>query len=154
MALYRICRAAGTPVLPTLLTFYWRKQHRVNLLAHPRTVVRNIQNLTTHKGILNVGVSPVAFTIEHDIALLNLNGELITEGDVSIGKGCRLDIGINATARIGANSYITANSLFVIKNGLQIGANCAISWGCQFLDEDFHEFGTKGREQVETNELF
>ncbi len=31
---------------------------------------------------------------------------------------------------------------------LKIGDNCAISWNCQFLDEDFHEIKYQGKKET------
>ena len=30
-----------------------------------------------------------------------------------------------------------------------MGEDCAISWGCQFLDDDFHELSYEGRAKVD-----
>ena len=30
-------------------------------------------------------------------------------------------------------------------HGLKVGDGCAISWGCQFLDEDFHDIQYAGK---------
>lgn len=50
-----------------------------------------------------------------------------------------MDIGNKALVKLGGNSYI--NPIY----GLEIGKNCAISWGCQFLDEDFHDITNEGK---------
>ena len=34
---------------------------------------------------------------------------------------------------------------------LVIGDNCAISWDCQFLDEDFHNISYSGKRKVENS---
>ncbi|UOG75712.1 acyltransferase [Hymenobacter tibetensis] len=121
-----------------MLLFYWRKQYGVNLLAQPNTQIVGIRNLRTGTGILNVGVSYVGFAVAQDVARLNISGKLHTEGDVRIGKGCRLDIGPQATVHIGEGTYLNPYTRIVSLHGLRIGKYCAISWECQFLDEDFH----------------
>lgn len=143
--LYRTCRVARVAAPTTLLAFYWRKRHGINLLARPGTQVRGLQNLRTEGGILNVGVSYVGFTVPSDTTLLNLRGTLHTRGYVAIGAGCRLDIGPGAAVEIGHGTYLNPNSLLVIMHGLRIGTACAISWECQFLDEDFHTIVYEGQ---------
>ena len=32
---------------------------------------------------------------------------------------------------------------------MSVGEDCAISWGCQFLDDDFHELSYEGRAKVD-----
>jgi len=39
---------------------------------------------------------------------------------------------------IGNNTYINPNSLIIIKNKLEIGVNCKISWGLTIMDDDLH----------------
>lgn len=127
ISLYRTCLEAHVPALLALLRFYYRKRHGVNLLAAPRTEVRGLENLATRGGVLNVGVSYVGFLLAQDRTLLNLRGRLVTHGDVVIGRGCRLDIGPQATVTLGAGTYLTANTLLIIQHGLTVGAGCAIS---------------------------
>lgn len=40
---------------------------------------------------------------------------------------------------IGEHSYINPNSIIRINIGLEIGADCAISWGVTFMDHDAHQ---------------
>ena len=39
-------------------------------------------------------------------------------------------------------------------HGLQIGENCAISWNCQFLDEDFHQLDYEGKAVKNNNSIY
>ncbi len=43
---------------------------------------------------------------------------------------------------------MAAQSTFVIMHGLTMGDGCAISWGCQFLDEDFHQIAYTGKKET------
>ena len=38
-------------------------------------------------------------------------------------------------------------------HNLKIGENCAISWNCQFLDEDFHQFDYEGKKEIKNNAI-
>ena len=112
-------------------------------MAHENVSIRGLKNLQT-KGILRIGIDYVGFMHKADRTHLNLNGKLIFKNNFSIGRGCRFDIGPKAEAIFG-KGYVTANSNFIIMNGLHIGDGCAISWNCQFLDDDFHEVYYPGK---------
>lgn len=45
--------------------------------------------------------------------------------------------------KIGANSYINPNSIIRIEKELEIGSDCAISWGVTFMDDDAHHMEGK-----------
>lgn len=55
----------------------------------------------------------------------------------NIGKDCRSDIGEHARVQLGSG-HLNPNTRLVILHGLRINQGCAMSWDCQFLDEDFH----------------
>lgn len=141
---YGMCRAGQTALLPALCRYYWRRRHGVRLVAHARTELRGLRNLTTH-GTLRVGLRYIGFTSPHDRTLLNLGGRLITHEDVDIGKGCRLDIGPGGVVEIGAGTYLNPFCTLIIMHSLSIGSRCAIAWEVQMLDEDFHEIDYPGR---------
>lgn len=94
---------------------------------------------------MNIGVNYVGFISPKDRTYLNINGELIIDGNYTIGRGCRFDIGENAVVEIGTGGYINANIKIIIMNGLSRGVNCSISWDCQFLNEDFHTISYEGK---------
>jgi acetyltransferase-like isoleucine patch superfamily enzyme len=98
-----------------------------------------------------VGISYCGFLHKKDVTLLNIQGKLNINGSVSIGRGCRFDVGENALVEIGNNSYINPFSLFIIRHGLYIGENCAISWNCQFLDDDFHTTEYESKKELPDN---
>lgn len=108
-----------------------------NLVVCTNTIVKGVKNINC-KGRLKIGIGFTGFSYKKDITFLNIRGELNIKKDYTIGRGCRFDIGENATVCIGKGGYVNVNSIFIIMNGLSIGNNCIISWNCQFLDEDFH----------------
>ncbi len=110
-----------------------------SIYAHKEVVIYGLENIKIVEGEIKIGLQFVGFTHKRDITFINIRGKVIFEGDYSIGRGCRIDIGPNATMKLGKNGYVTANTNFIIMHGLIIGDNCSISWNCQFLDEDFHE---------------
>lgn len=93
---------------------------------------------------LKVGLDGTGFSDRSDKTLLHLRGTLAIDGAFAIGRGCRFDIGPGARARFGGG-YVNPCTRFVIMHGLEVGEGCAISWECQFIDEDFHRIDYPGR---------
>ncbi|MHC1738164.1 MAG: DapH/DapD/GlmU-related protein [Ignavibacteriaceae bacterium] len=143
---HKKCRIAEGNFFLILTKHLRYKAHGKNILAHPSTKIVNLQNVTVN-GSLSIGMDYVGFTNKGDRTFLRVNGKLIVNGNHIINKGCRFDIHENATVELGDSSYINPNSLFVISHSLKIGDNCAISWNCQFLDEDFHHISYPGRKE-------
>jgi acetyltransferase-like isoleucine patch superfamily enzyme len=107
------------------------------IYAHPKTMIRGLPNIESTDPIF-IGTSYVGFLNKYDRTYLNIKGKLITKGYVAIGKGCRFDIGKDAVCRL-SNCSITGQTNFIITHSAEIGDNSAISWGCEFLDTDFHK---------------
>ena len=116
------------------------------IYAQKNARIRGAKNISTD-GELLVGMRFVGFMDSSDKTIINVRGKLHFKGDFSIGKGCRFDIGPDAVAQIGKDGYITANTIFIIMNGITIGDNCAISWNCMFLDDDFHQLEFDGKQE-------
>ena len=68
----------------------------------------------------------------------------LNEGFFKMGKmsrihmGFGIHIGPEAEFIVGNDTYINPDSIIVCHKQITIGDNCAISWGCQFLDDDLH----------------
>ena len=97
--------------------------------------------------LLTIGIDYFGFASPKDSSYLNIKGKLIANGAFSIGRGCRFDIGKNAVCELGADSYLSPFTNLIISNGISIGSHCAISWHCQFLDEDFHTMEYDGKKE-------
>lgn len=134
--LLRDCRAVQSAVLPVLLRHAYYRSRGLNLLTSNRVQIHGLGNIRT-TGLLKVGLNYVGFMGPHDRTLIRVAGRLQVDGNFNIGKGCRIDIGEHALVQLGSG-YLNPNTRLVIMHGLRIGQACAISWDCQFLDEDFH----------------
>lgn len=146
IGLYHECRKSDTN-FPLLICRYLLFRIRgKNILAHQKAIIKGVKNIQA-EGLLKIGISYVGFTHKKDVTFLNVGGRLIANGSCSISRGCRFDIGKDATLKIGAGTYINPFSTFIIMHGLEIGCRCAISWNCQFLDEDFHEINYEGKKE-------
>lgn len=84
---------------------------------------------------------------DRTIVRLAESAELTCLGTANLGPGVRLTIGRGAKFSIGDGSYVTCNALIVCATSIEIGKACAISWGVQIHDTNFHQL----RGQPETN---
>lgn len=69
--------------------------------------------------------------------VINKGGKLIA-GNTQFYSGSRLEVGPNATLKIGTGTYINRNSLIVCEDKVTIGENCKISWDVIIMDSDLH----------------
>lgn len=162
-------RALYTYILRVKKIDLWEETHRVraflpivifkhivyrlqgkNILTSNRVVIKGVKNIFTC-GILRIGLDYIGFMDNKDRVYLNVSGILNILGDLSIGKGCRFDISGDAAF---GNSYIGPNTCFVIMNGITVGDGCVISWGCQFLDDDFHRLRYEKKTNNKSNKIY
>ncbi len=138
--------------LYSLIKFYYYKFKGKHILAQSATIIKGLNNISTGD-LLTIGLDYFGFVSPKDVSFLNIRGKLITTGLFSIGRGCRFDIGEKAVCELGANSYVSPFTDFIIAHGIRIGSGCAISWHCQFLDEDFHEMEYEGKIENRNKEI-
>jgi len=149
-ALYYLCRKLNLNFLLVLPQYLYYNFNGKNILSHQKTIIEGLRNVTTH-GLLKIGVDYVGFVHKKDVTFLNVQGKIEFQGDFSIGRGCRFDIGKNAVVTLGKGTYINPFTSFIIMHKLKIGESCAVSWNCQFLDEDFHEIKYEGKKKNQNN---
>lgn len=146
--LYKSCKISGTGFFNLLIkSVYYKVIKGKNIRAGNRVFIKGLKNILT-RGRVTIGLTDAGFSHRTDSTFLNIRGSLEFKGDFSVGRGCRLDVGPNGKITIGKNGYITANSYLIISHNLVIGDNCAISWDCQFLDEDFHSISYEGKKNT------
>ena len=126
---------------------YFNVFYKKRVFLHQCVKMRGINNVEI-AGRLEVGIDYVGFMLPSDKTYLNVLGKLKIQANYSIGRGCRIEIGEGAEVLIGRGGYTNVNCRFVIMHSLSIGDNCVISWGCQFLDDDFHEIIYEGRKET------
>lgn len=152
LRLYKNCRRSDTIFFVVLIkSIFYKIFYKKLLFAHQRVKIKGINNIET-KEMLEIGIKYIGFMHKSDKTYLNIQGNFKLQGCCSIGRGCRIDIGRNATVTIGADSYINCNTKLIIMHNLIIGSNCAISWDCQILDEDFHKIIYPGK-KIGNNEI-
>jgi acetyltransferase-like isoleucine patch superfamily enzyme len=139
----RECRAVRTSFIALPFRYLYFRLRRKNILASRNLTIRGLGNVTTD-GLLQVGMIHVGFIPPYERTYLNIRGKLRVDANLPLNKRCDLYIGENATADFG-HSYVTGRTSFLIMHDLKIGDDCAIAWGCLFLDEDFHELDHPGK---------
>ena len=65
-------------------------------------------------------------------------GTMVFRGKASFGQGTRISIERDARLILGNNVCITAESAILCSHSIEIDDDTLISWGCQFMDTDFH----------------
>jgi len=139
----KMCDKVEASFIATKIRQLYYQLKGKNIIACGGVRIRGLQNIHIETR-LQVGLNYVGFMSNDDHTYINVSGKLKFNGDFNIGKGCRFDIDNDAVAEFGRGS-ITAGTTFIIMHGIRVGNGCAISWGCQFLDEDFHEIHYDGK---------
>lgn len=147
--LYTKCKDSDSNFLIVLFrAIYHKVVHGKLIFLHQRVSIKGIKNIEI-KDKIEVGILYQGFMHKSDRTYLNIKGKLKFEGNFIIGRGCRFDIGKDAVVSIGKDGYVSANTYFIIMHKLTIGDRCAISWDCQFLDDDFHEIEYDGKKETD-----
>jgi len=139
-------KRSETSLVPYVISAAYYRFKGKKILAHQGVTIKGLSNIETY-GLLQIGTSYIRFMHKDDKTLLNVSGKLIVESNFYLGRGCRLDIGKDAICKFGSDSGVTGNTNFIIMHGLEIGSKCVISWGCEFLDEDFHQIFYEGKKE-------
>jgi acetyltransferase-like isoleucine patch superfamily enzyme len=117
------------------------------LVVGRRFIVRGASRIHTHGGRLELGLLEQGFSHPRDTGLLRVKGRLDVHGNVRIGRGNRWDIGTGAQVSVGPETYFSADVLLVATTNVEVGSNCAIGWGTQILDDDFHLLRVAGHDR-------
>lgn len=140
------CRKVRTSFPMALLRHAYFRARGKNIVVSNRVIIKGLENLFP-EAHLSVGMSDYGFMHNKDWTYLHVQGKVVFGGPFGIGKGCRLDVGHEAELSFGSG-YIGPCTDLIIGHGMTVGDGCAISWGCQFIDRDFHEIDYPGRSVV------
>lgn len=110
---------------------------------HARAQVEGLRNIRV-AGELKIGIRAPGFQSAADRTILLVQGKLLVQGSVSIGRGSRVQIGEQAVCQL-FDCNLNGASDIVIRHGLTVGAGSTIAWGCQILDDDWHTLDYPGR---------
>lgn len=67
-----------------------------------------------------------------------------TSGWVILGPGMQVVLAAEAELGIGAETYLTGNSMILCRKEIEIGPGCAIGWGVTIMDSDMHWLSIAG----------
>lgn len=143
--LLRKCKESDSSPILVIIRYLYYKIMGKNILANNKVIIKGLKNIQTN-GLLEIGTSFMGLVHKNDITYLNVRGKLIFQDEYYIEKGCRFDIGNGATAKFG-EGYVNAMTNFTIRHGITIGNGSIISWGCDFMDEDFHQLNYPGKKE-------
>lgn len=94
------------------------------------------------KGRLTIG-NPDAESARVSLQPANLyfgHHSAVTLGkSISIGPGVNIIVKDNAKLKIGDRTYFTSDMHLEAVNSIEIGSDCAISWGVTIIDDDHHQ---------------
>lgn len=142
VSLQKSCNLSGESLLPVLVKSFRYRALGKRIFAHQKCTIQGLANISVGNR-LEIGLAYRGFTHKSDQTYLNVQGILKFRSSYNIGRGCRFDIGPEASVVFG-RGFVNANSLFVIMHHLEVGDDSVISWNCQFIDEDFHTIKQAG----------
>jgi acetyltransferase-like isoleucine patch superfamily enzyme len=132
------------PLLFLAKTIYSRL-YVSNCYIHAHAEVAGYKNIVV-SGELKVGLRAPGFMPGAVKTFVRVRGRLEIEGQVSIGRGSRLDIGDQAVCVLN-NCNLNGASDLIVRHKLTIGEGSTVSWGCQFLDDDWHTISYAGKKE-------
>ena len=132
------CQA--NPISVLILYFFYKIFYKCDILIGSYTRVNGIEKITG-QGTIKLGLMQTGFNLKEDRTLLSISdkGSLYVAKYLSIGKGCRFDISGQLSV---AEAFFNSGTKVIASNKVIIGKNCAFSWDCTILDNDFHQFNT------------
>jgi acetyltransferase-like isoleucine patch superfamily enzyme len=111
---------------------------RIQLSLSSDTILHQISEVC-YIGVSLLGKS----TPRNDTTVISCDTKSILElNGCTIGRGVKLSVGPFAYLAIGKNTYITDGSRISAQKSIQIGENCAVSFGVTIIDDDGHGFGS------------
>ncbi|BEM32217.1 hypothetical protein SME36J_08850 [Serratia marcescens] len=132
-------------------SLFYRMAGAKNLFFANAVEVKGIKKIAAKSGLL-LGLRNVGHISNKTKIFFNIRGRLFCEDIVSFGRGCKVDVDEGAVFTC-HGGYIGPENTFIIYHGLDIGLDCNISWGCQFLDEDFHSIYYENKKKERDNKI-
>lgn len=145
---YNSCKIGGCIFFIVVLRNIIFRLRGYNIYSHRKVKIKGLTNMHLG-GSLRIGINYLSFSDSRDKTYLNIRGKFITKGNYSIGRGCRIAVAADAVLEIGEHGYSNGEVLIKAENHIKIGSDCAIAWGCQIIDEDFHQIKYQGYKEKE-----
>jgi acetyltransferase-like isoleucine patch superfamily enzyme len=120
-------------------------RHRTPVVVGGRFRIVGASRLHVRRGArVFLGAGFYGFLHGRERSILRVRGRLELLGNVAIASGNRWDVGPDAVVTVGDRTYVSPDCTVVASHGITIGERCAIGWGVQLLDDDFHRHGRGG----------
>ncbi len=137
-ALYRLGKQNdGFSIGLLLRHIYYKLRYNLNMVLDNSVSIVNPRNIQIPKGRLEVGFVGPEFVMRSDKTLLCCLGKVSVSGRVRINKGCRVYVAPKAQLFL-SDCFVNSNVIIMCEHGVTIGANSAIGWGTQIIDDDYH----------------
>lgn len=129
--------------LPTYILFSgWFYLRGKKILGDHRARIRGLKNIQTQER-LTVGTQGESEP-PWDAAWLDIAGEMIVEKSSHIGRGCHFKVSKGAKLIL-KGCHFTGGSTIIARCHVEIGHDCVIAWGTQFMDWDSHRIEYPGK---------
>lgn len=90
-------------------------------------------------GMVSIGFEKTTlFDYKTSRSIWDVAGKVVFKGDVIIGQGSRIIVGVDGTLVFGHKVMITAQTSIVAYQSISLGDNCLFSWDILIMDTDFH----------------
>lgn len=104
-------------------------------------IIRKNANIKM-KGRLTIGNSDkksAQISLQKVNLYFGYNSSILLGKSISIGPGINIIVKDNAILKVGDGTYFTSDLHLEVINLIDIGSDCAISWGVTIIDEDHHQ---------------
>lgn len=126
-------------------SIYYKFKYGKYIFTHPKCELYGIENIEFKK-VLHIGTISHELNHRDDLTKINIKGNLLIESELyHIGRGCRIDVAKNTILKVGKGGFINPFTNIIVRNGVEIGDNCYVSWNCLILDEDYHQINYEGK---------
>lgn len=115
-----------------------------------------INTKTLFPGMIQLGYSDVGtINIKQFPSVLQISkrGKLVFNGKCHIGAGCNISVGVSGKLEFGESFNCSGRTAFIAHKNISFGNECLVSWGCTFMDSDFHKIKKDGYVLNETADI-
>lgn len=94
--------------------------------------------------VVRVGFTPLDEINQQEKTVVRVqrNGSLECRGSVTLFRGVGVNVYPGSQLSIGDGSFIGHNSKICLEKKIELGRNCAVAWGVEIMDSDFHRIRT------------
>lgn len=136
-------RAARRSVTYCLASYALNRLWGRRLLEAPGSVIRGRSRIET-AAMMQVGTGLSELGDPGARTIINVEGRLVVRGGFMLCRGSSLYVAPGATCTVGS-SYINRDAVVLVQHALTIGDGCAIAWGVELLDANYHNIEYEGR---------